>query len=547
GPRLIGLGIDEVDAEKVLSALRSHILLTLAAIYLGIEILKSIFTYLTEYLLAYLAQKIMFDLRMKVFSHLQNMSLSFFDKNPVGRLVTRTINDIHTMSDFFAMGLVTIFRDFFFIIVLISYMFWLNAQLALLALSVMPLLAILTFFIKSKMRRTFGEERRKIAAINGYLQENISGMRIVQLFNREPKHFKKFTDLNDDHFDSSYLGVIYHALFVPSIRIFSGIALCLIIYYGGGQVVQNLIEVGLLYTFYEYTRRFFEPIRDLADKYTLFLRAMASAERIFTILDTKEAIKDPATPRTLTNMQGEVEFRNVTFSYDNQRDVTKNMSFKIKPGESVAFVGITGAGKSTLINLLCRFYDVNEGRITIDGIDIRTVNQADLRKNLGIVLQDVFLFSGNIINNIRLRDDNITLEQVEEVATYVNAHTFIEKLPGQYYAPVEERGSTLSTGQRQLLSFARALAFDPKILILDEATASVDVQTEHYIQEAIRKLIKDRTSIIIAHRLSTIQNVDRIIVLHKGEIRENGTHQELLAKRGIYYKLFQVQYNQQLL
>jgi ATP-binding cassette, subfamily B, multidrug efflux pump len=540
-PRLMGLIID-----KGITPRDTHVFKVLALVYLGVILAQWLLGFVTAYILAYLGQRIMYDIRMQVFSHLQTMSLRFFDKNPVGRLVTRVTNDITALSEMFSVGLVTVFSDFITIIGLVIMMYVLNARLALLVSGVALFLLPITFFFKARIRNAYRDIREKLARINAYLQEHISGIRVSLLFNRQSKNIKQFNVLNEAHFKAEYRSIVYYGLFVPSVTVLSSVAMGLAIYYGGGEVVQQTIALGVLVTFFNYIIHFFNPIQDLADKYTIFQAAMASSERVFKILDTPPEIADVAQPIQLKDFKGEIRFEHVWFAYDEGTNgpnyVLKDVSFTIAPGERVALVGITGSGKSTIINLLARFYDIQQGRILIDGVDIRQIAQAELRKLMSVVLQDVFLFSGNILDNIRMGEKNISLEQAETISRFVNAHNFIERLPGKYEAPVAERGQTLSSGQRQLLSFARALVFDPKILILDEATSSVDVETEHYIQDAINKLIKGKTSIIIAHRLSTIQNVDRIMVLHKGELKENGRHEKLMAQQGLYYKLYQLQF-----
>lgn len=540
GPRIIGLVIDKGIKSKDINSLYY-----LSGIYVALTLFRLVFGIISTYTLAYLGQKIMYDMRMHLFTHLQKMSLRFFDKNPVGRLVTRVTNDISTLSELFSAGLIAVFSDLVMVIGLIAVMFWMDVRLTIMVLLVAVVLIPLTMFFKAKLRDSYRETRKRLARINAYIAESITGIRVTQLFNREEKNLQQFKNINYDLFKASNNSVVYYALFVPSVTVLSSIAIALVLYYGGGAVVQKSIELGVLVTFINYTMYFFGPIQDLADKYTIFQSAMASAERVYKILDTPEEIADAPNAVHLDIVRGEIKFENVWFAYEDTPQgpnyILKDLSFSIKAGERVAIVGITGTGKSTIINLLCRFYDIQKGRILIDGVDIRLIPQKELRKIMGVVLQDVFLFSGQIIDNINLGEKDITLEKVEEISRFVNAHMFIEKLPDKYYAPVAERGMTLSSGQRQLLSFARALAFDPKILILDEATSSVDVETEHYIQEAISRLVKGKTSIIIAHRLSTIKNVDRILVIHKGELKEIGSHEELLARQGFYYKLYQLQ------
>jgi len=537
GPRIIGLAIDKIQSKE------QQALILLAVAYLANQIIYFLMNILQSYGLSKLGQRIIFDLRMKTFGHLQKMSLGFYDKQPVGRLMTRVTNDINTLGDFSSVALVTVINDIFMIAVLVVAMFWLNYKLALIVLSVVPILIALTLVFKKRLRTTYRAMRKKLAQLNAYLAESISGIKVIQVFNQEPKTFNKFSGINHEHFDISRKAIIYQAIFQPSVAILRGAVVALLLYFGGGIVMGGVILVGVLYTFLEYSASFFAPIQDLTDKYTMFQGAMASAERIFKILDTPIDIRNPENPKELKAdpMGHEIVFDNVTFSYEPGNPVLKNVSFKIKKNESVAFVGVTGSGKSTIINLLCRFYDVDSGRILIDGIDIKQMRQEDLRRRLGIVLQDVFLFAGTIHDNISLWDEIITTDKVKDACEEVFASAFIEKLPKKYDSRIGERGMTISAGQRQLLAFARTMAFAPSILILDEATSSVDVETEYYIQEAIKRLMKKMTSIVIAHRLSTIQNVDRIFVIHKGEINEQGTHQELLEKKGIYHNLCKIQ------
>jgi len=537
GPLLIATAID-----RGISRSDTLFVIMVMLMYLDSLILQMAINYINSYLLISLGQRIMLDLRMEVFTHLQKMSLNFFDHNPVGRLVTRVTSDIVALSDLLSMVIVAVINDIFLICGLTIAMLWINPRLALIPISSIPLALIVLFIFKPRLRNSYRLIRQRLARLNACIQESVAGIRVTQVFNQEERMMNKFKAFNQEHYDANYKAIIYFSVFMPLIAALSGISIGFLFYYGVGEVIRGVIKLGILIAFLDYARHFFSPIQDLTDKYSIFQGAMASAERIFRILDTEEEIKDSVAPKHLTICKGEITFDNVWFSYNNEVDVLKGISFTIKPGESVALVGMSGGGKTTIISLLSRFYDVKKGRILIDGVDIRDIPQSELRRQLGVVLQDVFLFSGNILENIRLNEQSISLDRVKDIAQYVNADKFIEKLPDDYLTKVEERGTTLSSGQRQLLSFARAMVFDPKILILDEATSAVDVETEYYIQEATSKLIKSMTSIIIAHRLSTIQNVNRILVMHKGEIREIGNHQELIAQKGIYYKLYQMQY-----
>jgi ATP-binding cassette subfamily B protein len=438
-----------------------------------------------------------------------------------------------------------VFSDVFTIIGILYFMFSMSWQLAFVSLSVLPLLFYGTFLFRKKAREAYREVRIQIARINAFMQEHITGMVVDQIFNREKKSFNKFEKINKAHRDANINSIFYYALFYPGVELIGALAVGLIVWYAGANALAGTITLGTVMAFLQFNEMFWRPIRDLSEKYNIMQTAMASSERVFRLLDDGTIIPEPVSPIPLPTVRGEIEFRNVWFAYNDTQYVLRDVSFKIAPGETIAIVGATGAGKSSTINLLSRFYDINKGQILIDGVDIRSVRTDELRKHIAVVLQDVFLFAGDIKSNITLGDDSIPLEQVKSAAETVGADRFIERLPSGYDTEVKERGSTLSVGQKQLISFARALAYDPRILILDEATSSVDTETELLIQAAIKRLLRGRTSIVIAHRLSTIQSADKIIVLHKGEIREVGTHQQLLALGGIYYKLYQLQYKDQ--
>lgn len=516
-------------------------------LYLIIITVAFIINYGQIYLIQYTGQKIIFNLRQQIFEHLQSLSLSFFDKNPVGRLVTRVTNDTDTLNEMYTSVIANLFNDIFIIFGIIIAMVSYNVKLALISLSTTPLIIVGMYIYRKLASQAYRLVRVRLARINAFLSEHISGMKIVQLFVTEHKKSKEFEKINKDYYDANMRQLTIFAIFRPSMDVIYSLTLAFLIWYGGKDIISHKIEFGVLYAFVNYLQQLFQPIFDISEKYDILQSAMASAERIFILLDTKEQIKDPEEPIPLEDIQGKIEFKNVWFSYNGKDWVLKDVSFVVNPGETVAFVGATGAGKSSIISLLSRFYDIQKGEILIDGIDIRKVRQQDLRKHIGVVLQDVFLFTGDIKSNIRLNNKNITDNDIYMVAKYVNAHHFIKKLPEGYESKVTERGSTLSAGQRQLLAFARALAFNPKILVLDEATANIDTETEMLIQDALKKLTKGRTTIAIAHRLSTIQHADKIIVLHKGRIREMGTHNELLQKKGLYYNLYMLQYKDQLI
>ncbi|HUN67041.1 MAG TPA: ABC transporter ATP-binding protein [Bacteroidota bacterium] len=520
-------------------------LLLTALGFLSVLIFRAFIQYANAYLTQWIGQKTIFDLRMELYTHIQQLGLRFFDRNPIGRLITRVTNDIEVLNEMFSSGIVMVFSDVFTIIGILFFMFSMSWQLALLSLSVLPLLFYGTFLFRKKAREAYREVRIELARINTFMQEHITGMMVDQIYNREKKAFDRFSAINGAHRDANIKSIFYYALFYPGVDLIGAIAIGLIVWYAGYGAISGSITVGTVIAFFQFNEMFWRPIRDLSEKYNIMQTAMASSERIFKLLDDTTVIPEPAAPVPLPALRGEIEFRNVWFAYNNEDWVLRNVSFTIRPGETVAIVGHTGAGKTTIINLLTRFYEFQKGAILIDGTDIRMLRSAELRRQMAIVLQDVFLFSGDIQTNISLGNDDIPLDRIKASARVVGAHRFIETMPRQYNEEVKERGATLSVGQKQLISFARALAVHPKILILDEATSSVDTETEILIQQAIRKLLQGRTSIVIAHRLSTIQRANKIIVMHKGEIREMGTHQELLGQGGIYYKLYRLQYREQ--
>jgi ATP-binding cassette subfamily B protein len=566
----------------------------LAALYVGTLVFGFFCDFLQTYYMQWTGQMVMFDLRSQIFRHLQSMHIGFYDKNPVGRLVTRVTTDVDALNEMFTAGVVSIFEDVFVLFGIITIMAWMNWKLALITFAVLPLIFWATMIFRVKVRDSYRRIRVAIARINSYLQEAVSGMLVLQLFNREKRAFRQFSDINASHMEAFKDAIMAYAVYYPVVEILSAVAVSAIVWFGGKQWIQGIVvntlaidrtphfftihvvsttaTLGVLFAFTQYAQRFFRPIQDLSDKYNILQSAMASAERIFKLLDTPVDIETPAVTRKPEG-RGRIEFESVWFSYgargtvadtlskdetrartnpssgaqpDAEPDwVLRDVSFSIEPGETVAIVGHTGAGKTTLISLLLRFYDVQKGAIRFDGVDLREMDLNDLRRRFGVVLQDPFLFSGTVAGNIRLGSDWIEDKDVERAAEEVNLADFIRTLPAGFGEEVRERGSTLSTGQKQLISFARALAHNPQILILDEATSSVDTETEFRVRDALSRMVEGRTSLIIAHRLSTVQRADKIIVMHKGRVREMGTHQQLLAQRGIYYKLYQLQYKDQ--
>jgi ATP-binding cassette subfamily B protein len=533
----------------------------IAALYVGLLVFSFLLEYLQTYFMQWAGQKTMFDMRAQIFRHLQRMHIGFYDKNPVGRLVTRVTTDVDAVNEMFTSGVVSIFEDIFVLAGIVAIMLRMNWRLALIAFAVLPLIGIATKIFRDKVRDSYRRIRVAIARINAYLQEHVSGMVVLQLFNREEKAFERFSEVNAVHMDAFKDAIMAHAIYYPVVEVLSAIAIACVIWFGGNGVIRNLTTLGVLVAFIQYAQRFFRPIQDLSEKYNILQSAMASSERIFKLLDTPVEITSPSATKTPMG-PGRIEFDHVWFAYRSVLGddghvveqspansgpdwVLRDVSFVIEPGETVAIVGHTGAGKTTIISLLMRFYDVQKGAIKIDGIDVKQMDLADLRRRFGVVLQDPFLFSGTVASNIRLGTTDIDDEDVEKAAEDVNLADFVRTLPNSFKEEVRERGSTLSTGQKQLISFARALAHDPKILILDEATSSVDTETELRVRNALSRMVEGRTSVIIAHRLSTIQRADKIIVMHKGQVREMGSHQQLLAQRGIYYKLYQLQYKDQ--
>ncbi|NOX66348.1 MAG: ABC transporter ATP-binding protein, partial [Chlorobi bacterium] len=471
-------------------------LILISVLLLGTLIFQAFVQYFLTYFTQLMGQKIIFDIRVKLFSHIQKLALKYFDKTPIGRLVTRATNDVESLNELFSSGIVMIFSDVFIIIWILVFMLFMSWQLTLVSLSVLPILVYATFLFRKKVRESYRDVRFQLARLNSYMQEHVSGMNIIQIFSKEKDEKSKFAEINAGHRKANIDSIFYYAIFYPIVEILSSFAVALIIWYGGGNVIQSSMTIGVLFAFIQYTEMFFRPIRDLSEKYNIMQTAMASSERIFKLLDNDTFIDDPAVPKILEKFEGSVEFKNVWFAYNSDDYVLKDISFKVNAGETVAIVGATGAGKSSIINLLNRFYDVNKGEILVDGVNLKSITKEDLRSHISIVLQDIYLFSGTIRSNINLGDDSITDEQIIKAAKTVGAHDFISKLPKQYNEEVKEKGATLSVGQKQLISFARALAFDPQILILDEATSSIDTESELLIQKAIQELLKGRTSIV---------------------------------------------------
>tara|TARA_B100001123_G_scaffold448562_1_gene610190 strand:- start:3203 stop:5017 length:1815 start_codon:yes stop_codon:yes gene_type:complete len=538
-PYLTKLAIDRHIMTGSLNGLEEIIILCLV-------LLSSCFVleYIETYTMQMMGQKIMFDLRMEIYRHLQHLDLRFYDTNPVGRLMTRVTTDVDALNELFSSGVISIFRDVVLLVGIMILLLWMDWRLALVAFSVLPLIMVVTHWFRKNARESYRKVRFLIARINTFLQENITGMATVQLFRQEKNNFDKFDSVNQAHRDANIDSIFYYATFYPTIEFIGALATALIIWFGGGWSLQGTLTLGALVAFLQYSQRFFRPISDLSEKFNILQSAMASSERIFDLLDTPvRSAKFQEEQRPSGG--GRIVFENVWFAYNNEDYILRDVSFAINPGERVGIVGSTGAGKTTLINLLFRFYEVNKGRITIDGIDIRSIPLDVLRERFGLVLQDVFLFSGTVRENIAIGKRSIEETDLRAIVDSVNAKSFIDQLPGGLGAELGERGATLSSGQKQLLSFARALVSSPKVLILDEATSNIDTETELLIQEALHRLMSNRTTLAIAHRLSTVQDMDRILVFHKGKLRESGSHQELLTQRGLYFKLYQLQYKDQ--
>ncbi len=555
GPYIIKVAIDRaIAADGVAMDERFRILTQLGGLFLVVLFLEFAIRYCQMLITQLVGQRVMYDMRMEIFTHLQRLSLTYFNRNPVGRLMTRVTSDVEVLNEMFTSGVVQIFGDIFLLIGIVVAMLMIHVKMALITFALLPLIFIASSIFRRKVRDSYRNVRTRLAGMNSFLQESLTGMKVIQLFGAEARNYDRFCDLNGGHRDAHLQSIFYYALFFPVIEVIGAIATALIIWFGGGWLVQEALTFGALAAFLQYTTHFFRPIRDLSEKYNILQSAMASSERIFILLDTVPRIRSPRLEEGTRPGMAEraeapasqkpagIEFDNVSFAYRDEDWVLRDISLTVEKGESVALVGATGSGKSTMVTLLGRFYDAQKGAIRIDGVDLRDMDPSRLRRRIGTVLQDVFLFSGTIDQNIRLGNSSISREQMIEASRIANADSFVRRLDGGYDHEVQERGAGLSTGERQLLAFARALAYDPEIFILDEATSNIDSETEALIQEALERIISQRTSIVIAHRLSTIQNVDRIAVLHRGEIREMGNHNELLRQDGLYKRLYDLEY-----
>ena len=544
-PKFTQYGIDNFIVKKQLNGFEIFVVMFFAVMFL-----QYLFAYTQEILINNVGQRVMFDLRTEIFTKLQHQEISYYDKYPVGRIITRLTSDVDSLNELFTSGVIDVLGDLVRIFAIMAFMFVLDWKLAIVSLVIVPLLILATNWFRKHARVGFDMVRTRLARLNAFLQEHISGAQTVQLFNAEEKVQSRFHDINDDYRNANIQTIYYYAIFYPLVDFIGAIGVAVIIWFGGWQILSNTsaagtaLTIGTLVAFIQYSGQLFQPIRELSDKVNVLQAAVIAAYRIFKLLDLPIEIQSPLEPKKSGKIAGRIEFQNVWFAYKDEEWVLKDVSFHVEAGESVALVGHTGSGKTTITNLLMRFYDVQKGAILIDGVDVREWDLPSLRENFAVVLQDVFLFSGSLEKNIRLGKEDITDERIQWAAGEVHAAEFIEKLPGRYAFEVKERGAGLSVGQKQLISFARALAFDPSILVLDEATSSIDTETEQLIQQAVERVLQERTSIVVAHRLSTIQRCDRIIVLHRGELREMGTHQQLLTQRGLYWRLYQLQYNE---
>ena len=541
-PWLTQQAIDRYIANRDAAGLTRLSLMFLVLLFVAFVV-----DYAQTYILQSTGQRIMRTLRMQVYGHLQKLDLRFYDRNPVGRLMTRVTTDVDALNDLFTSGVITVFGDVLVLVGIMVAMLWMNWKLALVAFSVLPLIAWTALWFRKNVRETYRRVRGLVARLNAFLQEHLTGMGTVQLFAQEARAFRRFDAINREHRQANVESIFYYAVFYPVIEALAALSTGLIIWVGGGWTMDGTVSLGVLVAFLQYSRRFFQPISDLSEKFNIMQSAMAASERLFTVLDTEPAVTSPVVPVPPPAVpRGRIEFDHVWFAYNDEQYVLKDVSFVVEPGQRIGIVGATGSGKTTVISLLLRFYDVKRGRILVDGIDVRDWDTNELRRVFGVVLQDMHLFSGTIADNIRLGNPAIDADAVERAARAVHAHGFIERRPDGYLSEVAERGATLSVGQKQLLSFARAIAFDPKVLLLDEATSSIDTATEALIEDALHVMMAGRTVVAIAHRLSTIQDVDQILVLHKGELREQGSHRDLVALRGLYYRLYELQYRERM-
>ena len=550
GPYLTKVAIDTylkpVSGAGAIPAAASRGLLFLAGAYIGVLAASFALRYVQSYMMSMVGQRAMRDLRLKIFQHLTSLTPSYYDTRPVGQILTRVTQDVSVLNELFSQGVVAVLGDLFILFGIVGAMLWLDWRLALVTLTTVPLLAIATAIFRAKVRVSYRRVRSRLARINGFLQEHLQGLDILKLFNAEDKETRKFDQANEQHYLAHGQNIFYYAVFYPAVEMIGALTVALIVWYGGGGILGGVVTFGVVVAFIQYAERFYQPVRDLSEKYNMIMSAMVASERIFDLLDTPPAIPAPAAPRPVERFDGAVEFERVWFAYQGEDWVLRDVSFRVAPGEKVAIVGATGAGKTTIANLLSRFYEFQQGAIRVDGIDIRELEGRALRRQIGLVLQDVFLFSGSVRANIAFGDRARGGDAVDRALAEVGGSRMAARLPRGLDEEVGERGAYLSMGERQILAFARALHYDPSILILDEATSSVDVETERAIQAALHRLLEGRTSLVIAHRLSTILDADRILVMHKAELREQGTHAELLAKGGIYARLYELQYSRQL-
>ena len=549
GPYLTKVAIDTyvrpASGHGALPAAASRGLLAIAAAYVGVLAAAFALRYVQSYMMSMVGQRAMRDLRLAIFRHLCTLTPSYYDTRPVGRILTRVTQDVSVLNELFAQGVVAVLGDLFTLFGIVGAMLWLDWRLALVTLTTVPLLAIATAIFRAKVRVSYRLVRTRLARINAFLQEHLQGLDILKFFNAEERETGKFDKANKDQYDAHIQNIFYYAVFFPAVEVIGALAIALILWYGGGGILAGAVTFGVLVAFIQYAERFYQPVRDLSEKYNMIMSAMVASERIFELLDTRPAFPEPEAPRTIGRLRGEVEFDRVWFAYNEGEWVLRDVSFRVAPGEKVAIVGATGAGKTTIANLLCRFYEFQRGSIRADGIDLREIEGKALRRQVGLVLQDVFLFSGSVRENVAFGDRGRDGDAVDRALAEVGGSRLAARLPRGLDEQVGERGAFLSMGERQILAFARALHYDPSILILDEATSSVDVETERAIQAALHRLLEGRTSLVIAHRLSTILDADRIVVLHRGELREQGTHAELLSKGGIYARLYELQYRRQ--